>query len=631
MAGMNRPRLRAAVLLCCLLSLWGLAQQQPAPAADVSIEKNVMVAMRDGVKLATDIYFPAQNGTRAAGKFPVILDRTPYNKERGANTLRTLARAGYIGVAQDTRGRYASEGRWRMLVDDPQDGYDAIEWIAAQPWSNGKVGMIGGSYEGMVQHAAAEMRPPHLTAILPTYGGCNVGIYGMRHMGAFELRFFNWIFALGARESPAALADAGLRKALSEAADNVKSYLQRLPLRAGATPLQLAPDYEAWLVEAMGHGDNDAWWRRKGLNVIDHVADYADIPVWHVTGWYDSWTAQVADQTYASLAKTKHQQKLLVGPWTHGGNGRSVSGDVEFGPQAAMPSNTMTLRWYGHWLKGEENGAERDAPVRIFVMGGGDPARPGVATRTANGRLFHGGQWRDETAWPLPAAKNQSYFLHADRSLSTAPPSRLGSLSWQFDPARPVPSIGGGLSSFTGVLEPGGFDQACKPQFWGCADTLPLSARNDILVFQTASLGADIEVTGPIAVKLSVSSSAPDTDFTAKLIDIYPPSADYPAGYALNLTDGIIRARYRKSLEKAELMRPGEITEVKLQLYPTSNLFKKGHRIRLDISSSNFPRFDVNPNTGEPLNDNRRTAIATNKVYTGGVNASQLVLPIARR
>jgi hypothetical protein len=605
-----------------------LAQQQPGPAADVSIEKNVMVAMRDGVKLATDIYFPAQNGARLGGRLPALLNRTPYGKDRTARMGQELARRGYVVLAQDTRGRYASEGRWRMLVDDPQDGYDAVEWIAAEPWSNGKVGMFGGSYEGMVQHAAAEMRPPHLTAILPTYGGANTGIYGMRHMGAFELRFFNWIFALGARESPAALADPNLRKALSEAADNVKSYLLRLPLRPGATPLELAPDYEAWLVEAMSHGDNDAWWRRKGLDVIDFAADYADIPVLHVTGWYDSWTAQVAGQDYVTLAKSKHNQKLLVGPWTHGGNGSSRSGDVDFGKEAVVNGLDLHLRWYDHWLKGVDNGVEQEAPVRIFVMGGGDPARPGVAVRTSQGRLFHGGRWRDETAWPPPSARLTSYYLQADGALDTQAPARRASLSWQFDPAHPVPTIGGGISSATGLMDNGGFDQKCAPQFWGCTDTLPLSARNDVLVFRTAPLAGDVEVTGPIIVKLTVSSSAPDTDFTAKLIDVYPPSADYPAGYALNLSDGIIRARYRNSLEKAELMKPGVVAAVELQLYPTSNLFKSGHRIRLDISSSNFPRFDVNPNTGEPLNNNRRTAIATNTVYLGGVNASQLVLPI---
>ena len=630
MAAMHTRR-RALFVAFLLLPLAGAASEPSQPEYQVTIEKNVMVAMRDGVKLATDIYFPARDGARAPGRFPAILNRTPYGKSRAATLAQAVARYGFVMVSQDTRGRYGSEGRWRMLVDDPADGYDAVEWVAAQPWSDGKIGMWGGSYEGMTQHAAAEMRPPHLTAILPTYGGANCGIYGMRHHGAFELRFFNWILAMGARENPAALADPGLRKALSDAADNVKSYLLRLPLRPGTTPLQLAPDYEAWLVEALSRGGNDEWWRRKGLNVVDHVADYADIPVYHTTGWYDSWTAQVADLTYASLARTKRNQKLIVGPWTHGGQGRSYSGDADFGPESLLDNVAFHVRWYDRWLKGVDNGLDREPPVRLFIMGGGEAARPGVASRNKDGRLFHGGYWREEKEWPPARARATRYFLQPDGSLRAAPPARPASISWQFDPARPVPTIGGGISSATGVMEAGGFDQTCRPQFWGCTDTMPLAARNDVVVFQTPVLEGDLEVTGPIVAKLTVSSSAPDTDFTAKLIDVYPPSADYAAGYALNLTDGITRARYRKSLEKAELMKPGEVTLVSIEPYPVANVFKKGHRIRLDISSSNFPRFDVNPNTGEPLNDNRRAAVATNTVHLGGAQPSHLLLPVVPR
>ncbi len=354
-----------------LIALTAAVAGEPSkPVYQVTVEKNAVVPMRDGVKLATDLYFPAQNGARATGRFPTLLNRTPYGKSRGARLAEALARYGFVMVAQDTRGRYGSEGRWQMLVDDPRDGYDAVEWVATQPWSDGKVGMWGGSYEGMTQHAAAEMRPPHLTAILPTYGGANCGIYGMRHHGAFELRFFNWIFMMGARENPAALADPGLRKVLSEATDNVKSYLLRMPLRPGTTPLSLAPDYEAWLVEALSRGANDEWWRRKGLNVVDHVADYSDIPVYHLTGWYDSWTSQVADLSYAALAKAKHNQRLIVGPWTHGGQAtptseprpcstapRSICAGMTTGSRASTTASIASRRCAClSWAGGHPNG-----------------------------------------------------------------------------------------------------------------------------------------------------------------------------------------------------------------------------------------------------------------------------------
>ncbi len=457
---------RLVIALVCW-PLFLLAAEPSRAVYEVSVQKSVMVPMRDGVRLATDLHFPAKDGKPAPGRWPAVLLRTPYNKDNAAKGGHPFARYGYVVVIQDTRGRYHSEGRWRMLVDDPADGYDAVEWIAAQPWSDGNVGMAGGSYVGMTQHAAAEMRPPHLKALVPTDGGGNVGVFGMRHQGAFELRFMNWIFALGAKESPAALANPGLRQALTEAADNIKFYLLHLPLRRGATPLKLAPDYEEWLVEAMSHGENDAWWRRKGLSVVDHVADYADIPVYHFTGWYDSWTAQVADLTYKTLARAKHNQRLIIGPWTHGGQRRSYSGDVEFGREAALDMEALHIRWYDRWLRGVENGVDREPPVRLFIMGGGADGS-GTAARTAEGRLFHGGRWRDENEWPPSRAHATPYYLAADGSLAAKPPSReAGSLSWQFDPARPVPTIGGGISSAAGLMEAGGFDQRVNKVYVG--------------------------------------------------------------------------------------------------------------------------------------------------------------------
>ncbi|HKD90694.1 MAG TPA: CocE/NonD family hydrolase, partial [Terriglobales bacterium] len=322
------------------------------------------------------------------------------------------------------------------------------------------------------------------------------------------------------------------------------------------------------------------------------------------------------------------------GPWTHGGQTHSNAGDADFGSDAGIDFNAFRLRWFDHWLKGIDNHIEADAPVRIFVMGGGD------AHRTAEGRLLVGGRWRDEHEWPLARTKYTPWYLHADGVLSPEKPtgSDLPSV-YLFDPRNPVPTLGGGISSencnraadpkCTDLMPRGAVDQKCRPDFWACnGDARPLSARNDILVFQSAPLEQDMEVTGPLVVKLWISSTAPDTDFTAKLIDVYPPNRDFPAGVDLNVNDGITRARYRNTLAKPELMERGGIYPITIELYPTSVVFKKGHRIRVDISSSNFPRFDVNPNTNELVGQNRRWSIAENGVYHDPQHPSHIVLPV---
>jgi putative CocE/NonD family hydrolase len=312
-----------------------------------------------------------------------------------------------------------------------------------------------------------------------------------------------------------------------------------------------------------------------------------------------------------------------MGPWVHGGAEDSHAGEAEFGPDARIKYLDLAKRWYDRWLKGIPNGAENVAPVRIFVMGGGD------GHKTAEGRVFVGGHWRDEKEWPLSRAVTTNYYLGAGGALSPQPPVASAPTSFQFDPKHPVPTLGGNISSSGTLMTNGALDQRCRADYWPCeGDTRPLSARNDVLVFQSAPLEHDVEVTGRLVVKLWVSSDALDTDFTAKLVDVYPPNDDFPAGVDFNVEDSIVRARYRNSLEKAELMKPGEVYEVAIELYPTSLLFQRGHRIRLDISSSNFPRFDVNPNTGEPLNRNRRVAVATNTVYHDPQHPSHIELPV---
>lgn len=318
-----------------------------------------------------------------------------------------------------------------------------------------------------------------------------------------------------------------------------------------------------------------------------------------------------------------------MGSWTHGGWGNSFSGDVDFGTDSIIDDyNDLRLKWFDWTLKGLRTEFSDSPPVRIFVMGTGD------GKINYAGRINHGGYWRHEETWPLPATEFIPYYLHANGSLSpnspNSPDSKVPSC-FTFDPKDPVPTIGGGISAADPIMRPGAFDQRGRSDFFGCKDTLPLGARSDVLPFETSSLENAIEISGSITVKLWASSSAKDTDFTAKLIDVYPPSADHPDGLAMNLSDSIIRARYRNSWEKAELLEPGHIYEFTFELYPTSNVFKAGHRIRLDISSSNFPRFDVNPNTGGALGKERRFEIAHQSIYHDKEHPSQVILPVIQK
>lgn len=615
-------------LLCCLC-LACITAAQTKSAYQVLATKNVMVAMRDGKRLSTDIYRPARNGIAESSRFPTLVVRTPYDRSQYEDYYgASFVPHGYVVVIQSVRGRYGSEGSWRFFRDDPADGYDTAAWIASQSWSDGAIGTLGGSYEGGTQHAMAMMRPPALKAMVPLVAATDVGRYGIRHAGAFELRFFTWLFSVGnpveSADYPAYYpGDAATRQALREAAQEYRLYISALPLRAGTTPLKMAPEYESTLIEVMSHGDYDSYWKDIGVDVVTHLDEHKDIPTHHVSGWYDSWDLNVANLNFASLAKTKKSlQRLTMGPWTHTRLGQSYAGEAEFGQEAMVSVEDLELSWMDHWLKGIDNGADREGPVRIFVMGGGD------GHKTREGRIFVGGHWRREKQWPLERAVSTPYYLHGDGSLGIEKAGAGAPSQFEFDPKHPVPSIGGNVSSQMGLMQAGAYDQRCRPEVSGCSDKRRLSSRNDVLVFQTPPLSEDLEVTGPLVMNLWASSSASDTDFTAKLVDVYPPTSDYPEGVELNVEDGIVRARYRDSLEKASLMTPGQIYRFRIELYPTSILFAKGHRIRVDISSSNFPRFDVNPNTGERLNQNRRTAVALNTIYHDGEHPSNIVLPI---
>src|SRR5579862_6360539 len=612
-----------ALMLFSTSAIW-------AESYEIVAAKDIMIPMRDGIRLCTDIYRPAHNGAPVLEKFPIILERTPYGKDFFASSADYFVRRGYVVVFQDVRGRYKSEGKWVPIMDDPNDGFDTAKWLGEQPWSNGSIGTMGSSYGGATQHAMAIANAPYIKAMVPRNAMSDFGRYGVRHNGAFELRFFNWVFTLGYATGTNSLREAAARAAsdpeavpaLAELATHVREYVRNLPLRPGTTPLKFAPDYESWLVEAMGHGDYDDLWKDSGSSVIDHLAEYKDVPEYHTTGWYDSWGTQVANLNFPALRKAKHSlQRLIVGPWIHSSETLSYAGEAQFTADAALDLDAFHLRWFDHWLKGVDNGVDREPPVRIYVMGGGD------AHKTAAGRIFVGGHWRNENEWPLARTVATPYYLHAGGVLSAENPVETPPVTFLFDPKNPVPTLGGNISSQGTLMFQGAADQRCRTDFWLCPDTRPLSARNDVLVFQTAPLATDMEVTGQLIVKLWASSNRPDTDFTAKLIDVYPPNADFPAGVDLNIGDSIVRGRYRNG-GKAELLHPGRAYEFTIEMYPTSILFQKSHRIRLDISSSNFPRFDVNPNTGEPLNQNRRVEIAENTIYLDGRHPSRIVLPV---
>jgi putative CocE/NonD family hydrolase len=592
-------RLRKGFLNVALLGLVSLLAFIPlvrgAEIHEVTVERNVAATMRDGVILRADIYRP-----KAEGKFPVLLVRTPYDKTGEINFGLRAAERGYVVVAQDVRGRFESQGEWYPFKNESQDGYDTVEWAAALPYANGKVGMFGGSYVGATQYLAAIAHPPHLSGICPNVTASNYHEGWTYQGGALEQWFDeSWSTQLAANTMRRRVESSG-----KAAVWTAKLPLNSYPVLESFSGEGVAQYFSDWLA----HPDYDDYW--KALSIEEHYGQI-QVPVFGLGAWYDIFLGgtlrnyELLKSKAGSEASRKGQRLLVyIGGHAGGPELRKV-GAVDFGEKAPFDFDAAVLRWYDHLLKGEANGVEKEKPVRIFVMGRNE--------------------WRDEDDWPLARAKATSYYLHSgggangakgDGTLSvTAPVNGPNEKDekpdrYTYDPAKAVPTLGGPLCC--GPL----------PTGIGPQDQSSLESRNDVLIYSTPAFSKDTEVTGPVSLDLWVSSSAVDTDFTGRLVDVSP------SGFAQELTAGILRMRYRKSKEHQELMKPGEPQHVMVDLWATSNVFLTGHKLRLEVSSSNFPRFDRNMNTGEEQASATRMERADNVIYHDVKHPSALILPL---
>ncbi len=584
-------RLFASLLSMLLFASISIAQA-PAPAKgnySVITQPGVRVKMRDGVMLATDIYRP-----QTEGKFPVILTRTPYNRKDSA-TGDFLASYGYVVIQQDTRGRFDSGGEFYPFKYEMNDGYDTIEWAAGLPYSDGRVGMYGGSYVGATQMLAAASAPPHLVAIFP-YVTAAEYYEGWTYEGGALMQWFASSWSSGL------VLDTLQRK--TSALIRSKEWVDKLPVDEYRmlnmpTVTDIAPYFRDWIE----HETNDEFWR--AVKISDHYGKM-NIKALHSGGWHDIFSGGsirnfIDMQKKAPKAEARDGQRLLMGPWAHAATSpEGKIGDVTFGKQAVLNMNETILKWYDYVMKDKQNEFATGKPVRIFVMGDN--------------------VWRDENEFPLARTEYTKYYLHSgkganttagDGALSMATPKSENPDAFEYDPANPVPTIGGRLCCGAG-LPPGPSDQR------------PNEGRSDVLVYSTPPLEQDVEVTGFITAEVYASTSAADTDFTAMIVDVDP------SGYARYLGDGIIRARYRNSTARAERIEAGKIYKYTIDLWATSNVFKAGHRIRVYISSSNFPRFNRNLNTGEKTLGATRMEKARQTIYHDAEHPSAIVLPIIK-
>ncbi|MFB9887192.1 CocE/NonD family hydrolase [Balneatrix alpica] len=613
-------------------------QDATAPQQDIQILRSIMVPMRDGIRLATDIYLP---GSSHQQPWPVILERTPYGKQaisqreysRAQPTPLTreqlakrFAAAGFAVVMQDCRGRYESEGEFSKYINEAEDGYDTLEWITQQPWCNGKIGMTGMSYAAHTQLAAACLNPPGLACMFMDSGGfANAYQAGIRQGGAFELKQVTWAYR-HALASPEAQNDPVLHQALAQ--EDLRAWFSRLPWKPGHSPLRWHPQYEQYLFKQWQSINFDEQWQRLGLWAEGYYQQCADVPTFMLCSWYDPYAGTIPANFIGLSQHHRGPYYMAMGPWIHGSRSEQHAGEVDFGHNAVLDGQLaedyfqLRLNWFRRWLFDEQPAWSPQTPkVQYFRMGGGP------AQLNDKGHLQHGGEWLQSQQWPPEQLSPLQFYLSSQGNLSHHPEPQASLRQFRFDPSHPVPAIGGAITSGAPLMEGGAFNQVEREGLYGCTPPyLPLSSRADVLIFETEPLQRDLEVTGPVEVQLWISSDCPDTDFTAKLVDVYPSSSNLPQGYAMNLCDGIMRARFHSSWQQPSLLEPGKCYPLTLQLMPTSNLFKSGHRLRLEISSSKFPHFDVNPNTGENPVQASHWRVALNRVHLGGHTPSRLQL-----
>jgi putative CocE/NonD family hydrolase len=571
---------RALRPLILLVALAPPAASQPDN--EIRVVGHLAVPMRDGVKLYADLYRP-----RAEGRYPTIITRTPYGIQREGihAALIAFARRGYAVLVQDTRGRYESEGAWDPFRNEAADGYDTVEWAAAQPWSNGKVGMHGGSYLGHVQWQAAGLEPPHLVAIFPALASTSIYHNTFFHGGAFKLALaFGW----GVVRMPNRIMNPQYWhvEPLAPPELRYEGFSTKLPLRTLdlESSGQAVKHWRDWIA----HQSYDAYWKAISDEERFHRVR---VPSHGFGGWYDLLLGGTLN---GYVGTRKRGARMIVGPWGHGATRKF--GDVDFGPDAMRDILAMEMRWNDHYLKGIDNGIDREPPVELFHMG-------------VN-------KWKKHADWPIPGTRFTPLYLAGERANSSRGGGKLdwakpveGTDHFRYDPDSPVPTVGG--NDCCGITLPAG------PK-----DQRSVEARNDVLVYTSGFLDKPVSVAGPLKAVLHAATDGRDTDWVVKLVDVDPD------GFSMNLAEGILRARFHQGLDRISLLEPDRPYAFEIDMRGTAHVFLPGHRMRVQVTSSNFPQYDRNPNTGEDLGASDKVRIARQTVHRGGARASHIVLPL---
>jgi hypothetical protein len=585
-------RIVLSIPALCFMALLFWPGSSSASLAEIRILRHCEVPMRDGVRLYADVYLP-----RAEGRYPVLVVRTPYGVQRDGvhETMIKFAQRGYAVVMNDTRGRYESEGRWEPFRTEAADGYDTIQWAAKQSWSNGRVATQGGSYLGHVQWRAGGEQPPNLVAMFPAVASTSIYANWITLGGAFRLSF-NYGWGVVRMPNRIMLPQYWHTESYSPTELRYETILRHLPLKDGdlLSAGYTVQHYRDWIA----HPDYDAYWKE----ISDEERfDKINVPVHTSGGWFDIFVQGtingfVGVRKHGANERARRESKMIIGAWGHGPSQKF--GDVDFGVSNNRVQFETELRWFDHYLKGVDNGIDREPPVEIFYMG-------------VN-------QWQHEQDWPIPGTKFTPWYLASGGAANTASgngrliaalPGGAASDQYSYDPNDPVPTLGGNNCCGT-------------PTLAGPKDQRPLAARRDILVYTSEPVTEPLAIAGPVKMKLFAATDGPDTDWVVKLIDVHPN------GFAMNICEGILRARYRRGTDRPELLKPNEVYEYEIDLVGTASVFLPGHRLRVDITSSHFPQFDRNPNTGEPFGSSARVRVARQTIFHTAPRASHIVLPV---